>query len=339
MEETERKECESFDIKSATSDVDLKKKGQIACGLITRLESYKMTLEGIKDQEDYFSDQQANYGFDNVVDAIDTEYSDIDKMTSISSRELVNEAEAIKNSEEDAKKLQEECKDGNTDEKCTKALSGLSESEADGINLETKIANEVYKQRLEKLGASGSEEEFKKFLEDNNLLEKYGKQLDTLTPAKLATIISNDYTSKKNALKNEMMDKYLSTKESSTDPKEEAKKQASTLKEKADELKEEKSYIETMFEYNNIVTSYLDLTLEKQENGRTVKESVGSFDQNRKNELEAIKKYAKDDQAAMEDYENYQEMFNDKDSAQSDSGKSADDIDFLSFIDGVLGVE
>jgi len=41
----------------------------------------------------------------------------------------------------------------------------------------------------------------------------------------------------------------------------------------------------------------------------------------------------------MKDYENYQQMFNDKESSQSDSGKSADDIDFLGFIDGVLGVK
>ena len=154
----------------------------------------------------------------------------------------------------------------------------------------------------------------------------------------LAKIVSNDYASKRDALKDEMIAKYRATKKKKADGTEETDVEAS-LNQKVTELEEEKSYIETMFEYNNIVTSYLDLTLEKQENGRTVKESAGSFDQNRKNELEAMKKYAKDDKEAMEDYENYQQMFNDKESGQSDSGKTADDIDFLGFIDGVLGVD
>ena len=330
------------EITSCSNDYDISSqgktsKGQIACSLLKRLESYKMTLQGIKKQEDYYKEADQNIGFGGALEAIDTEYSDIDKMTSISSRELVNEAEAIKNSNEEAKSLEEECQDGNTDEKCLKTVAGISQEDEEGLALESKIANEVYRQRLSKLGAADDKEEFRKFLEENNLIDKYGKDVDTIPLDELAKIVSNDYASKRDALKNEMIEKYRATKASpavagQTDAQ-------ASLTEKVDELKEEKSYIETMFEYNNIVTSYLDLTLEKQENGRTVKESAGSFDQNRKNELEAIKKYAKDDEDAMKDYENYQQMFNDKESSQSDSGKSADDIDFLGFIDGVLGVK
>lgn len=329
--------CNAYGV-SPSDKIGVNKKGKIACGLITRLEAYKKTLKSIDEQKEGLANIEDSVKFNSALEVVNPEYKEIDELTSISSKELTNEAESLKNLEKDAQKIKEECENDPSSDFCLKAMSKIDQDDKKSINLENKIANAVYRERLLKLGASGNKDEFEKFLKENGLYDKYGKNLENADESAiedLSKIIANDYQAKKDALKDTMMQKFKDATGANSNGST-AKITASEIDKKVKEVKEEKDYIETMYEYNNIVTSYLKLEEESADGTQEDRKVVGSFDQNRKNELEALKKYAKTD-AEMKEYEKYKNMFNDNNNQNDNNSKSVDDIDFLGFIDSVIG--
>lgn len=316
------------------------KNGQIACTLVKKLESYKKVFKGLKNQKEFFDKDADSLRFAGSTENIETAYDKIDEITSVGSKELTNEVEALKNIDETTKEIEDTCiqsQDMDSD-LCKGLASTMSGDDTDAVIYESDLANAVYKQKV-KLAADAGPEELKKFLEENNLMAKYGSKIDKLKPEELAKIIANDYKSKKDSLRDTMMKKLKALKgTSSGQGVNEIVDDGETIGNKKKKLENDKEYIETMFEYNNIVTSYLSLSKKGEKEDGSDREVVGSFGQNKKSELASLEKYkgSMNEQEQLE-YEEYKKMFSDDGSSGTSSTKnSMDSVDFIGFLDYVL---
>lgn len=313
--------------------------GKIACALTAKLESYKKTFVELEKQKDFSKSQEQSASFSQASDIVKSEYEKIDEITSVGSKELVNEVEALKNVDENVQEIQDKCSsDADLEsEFCKDLITSLSAQNEGDILVENELANAVYEQRLLNAGNVGKDE-LKEFLEKNNLLDKYGDQLDSLDPSKLAQIIANDYKTKKNALKDTMMDKLNALRDTNGTKKAKDFQAKGTIKLKEESLKNEKDYIDTMFEYNNIITSYLTLSKQGEGGKDSAREVVGSFGQNKNSEMASLEKYKANLTTEQQaEYDQYKEMFKNESSGSSNRKNSMDSVDFIGFLDDVLG--
>ena len=330
LSELETEQCKMIpDYPANKTKTKLRSKGRLACNLKTRLEAYKKTFTAIKDQENALSKVQGKtIGFEGdnknqVIESVDKDFSDIDRVTSISSRDLTNNVDELKNAKENAEKLKEDCQEES--EECLAIADRLDDDDKQQLGLQDKIATAAYKARLEQMKGS-SDEEFEEFLQENGLLDKYGKKLEdeNFTKEDLVKLIVNDYDNKKKALTESMFEKYKKLDSSPGDGA--SDEYSKSIDNAVKELEEDKDYVETIFEYNNIVSSYITLT---DEEGN----SAGSLASMRESELSDIQKYAEGDKD-QETYEKYESLFQDE---EASSGASKDkSVDFTSFLDNIL---
>lgn len=319
--EEEEKQCQAMGITYSSIPTP---NGQVACSLVSRLESYKKTFTALNDQDsalNKLNDQTS--GFDGSVETIQKDINEIDKITTVASKDLSNNVSEIKDAEDKAKEFEDKCKNESGD--CVAQVNGLNDDESDSITMEMDLANKIYANKV-KL-AQGSEDDLRKFLEENNLTEKYGKKLDEIGKDDLAKLITNDYISKKDALKQSMMDKFKAS-TASSNPAQSSNDYTQNLAEKVKEIKEDKDYVETMYEYNNIVSSYLQF------NDKDGKD-LGTMKAMRESEFKDLDKYAKTPEE-RDEYERYQDLFVQGDTSKGLTGKGAD-VNFLGFLDSVLG--
>ncbi|MCT4641610.1 MAG: hypothetical protein N4A33_04880 [Bacteriovoracaceae bacterium] len=315
-------------------------KGKVACSLTTRLEAYKKTLGAIKEQNKLLEDNRiSSVGLevDKAYRFNKTSQKNIDNLTTLASRDLVNSVDKIASSKQEAEQLKDKCDDNPNDLDCISLEEDLSDDDVKDIEFENNAAIAIYQAKLEKL--SENKDEFKKYLENNNLDQKYGQKLEDLGPAQLAKIIGNDYATKKRALIDSMMDKYnqmgLKKKVTGTEVTFEDSKDTKVDKLKSEKIKsieDKKEYIATMYEYSNMISSFLELSVEKGSGDNKTREVVGTFSQLGSKEIEALKN-SKDEQDQIL-YQEYQGLFNDNN--QTSAGQNQDK-GYLDFLDTILG--
>lgn len=258
----------------------------------------------------------------------------VEDLTSISSAELAGKKVDIGLGEEEIKKLREECitPDGSlaTEKKCQQLVSDLDEKNAKDVSAEIESETQL---NLKKIAALKDREKIKEYLIKHGL-SKYIAQIDTLEPSILKSLIADEYTSERDALKKSMMDKF--NRLTNKDPKAPAKPGADNFKidegnlatESISNLEKQKETIQTLFQYNNVISSYMSAKIGEGDDAKSTELSY-----QRDIELEGMSEFG--DKNEKQKYENYKEMFKDEKSRKT-SGNEQMNVD-INFIDSLLG--
>lgn len=317
-----------------------KQKGQIACSVLKRVEAYKKTFAAIDEVQKQNTDLRgkavgtdASVAYAGVFDG-----KNIDDMTSISSKELVEKVDAYGSAADEAKELEEKCFSGGVFNEgiaeCKALASDVDSEDLGKVQLDTEAETAAYLKRLKELEKGDSNEELKEYLIKHGLSD-YIPLMESgdINSEQLVKLIGDKYKADRQALIDKMKDKFyaMTKKESpSADPaapaaakteKEEKEAVAETAKTNLKETQEHKERLETLFNYSNIVSSYLQV---KDEEGKVTENSRA-----RSIEKEGIEEYADAEEA-----QKYKAYFND--STESGSGGSVTAQG--QFIDDILGV-
>lgn len=299
-------------------------KGAIACNLSKRLEEYRIVLTGVKEIQGNMQANKLDNGEDIRITRLgegaiqagfkgEFDRNKIDDLTSISSTELVENVESLKESKELAKTLQENCMnelgdgrfelkaEAKSDDQCSLLLAKLDAAKFGTIELDTKAKTTAKLKELEDLT---DVEEIKTFLKSNGL-GNYAKRLDEMAddPEKIAevkSLVSQDFQAKRMALLDRLKEKY----------RQESGLQVS--EEKADEIADvnlrieneianqsvadiatHKKRVENLFQYSNIVSSFLEV---QDKDGKTLGQNTTGrlkeiSDSTKSDEGEGIAKY------------------------------------------------
>lgn len=285
---------------SKVSDIGLdskNKKGATACNLLRRLQEYRVVLKGVKEIQKDNKKYIAKSGFStsgSFKGVFTGKGGEIDKLTSISSQDLINNVDSLKNSEENAKKLREECLESGNEldgfefkegaienEACAPLVAKMDKAKYETIKLDTEAKTAV---RLREIESLSDQEQLKKYLEENNLDEYVGK-LEKLNIEDVKGLISDDFKSKRMALIDSLAAKFKKEKNIEVSDDDEILKGNEKLKKEfanqtIGDIEQHKRRVETLFEYSNIVTSYLEIK------DSETKEVVGSNVVGRNTELE-----------------------------------------------------
>lgn len=288
--------CNDFDItpsKVANPSTEPDKRnttGQVACNLMEQLRSYRRALLATKEIQNQLSGQNAagrtviqGMGINQYNNSGD---KSIDNLTSISSTELTENVGDIANAEERAKELREQCleetdpgtnqiklKEGAAQKaECKEIMAQLSAEDIANITADSEAKTDLMVKRLDGLENS-SKDELIKFLQENNLNEylsklegesdEKGNKKATLTEKKLIELIKNDFLTKKNAeldaIKQRFQNEMKIASGETTDASSE-KAANDVASQTVSDIEEHKNRVQTLFQYSNIVSSYLDVT-------------------------------------------------------------------------------
>lgn len=314
------------------------KKGQLACGLISKVETYKKTLEAIEEIEQGNKELKDYTGIDMVeagfhAGAYDgtkkTDSLSIDEVTSISSKELVNEAQELKNINEDLKDLKQKCIDANSgalnaqDPDCAELSNGINAQNMAQIEVATEAQTEAYLRRVRELNEENDPEKLKEFLIKHGLHE-YVEKMDEFPVNELVKLIEDKYRSERQALINNMKDRfYAQTRIKKENEDKSGQNISQVATEQIDEIEKHTQRLETLINYSNIVSSYLELKDENDPSGETFA-NTGS----RAVEAQGYQEHASDEAAKYDIY--FQDTQSSTDNAAGFSAQG-------SFIDSILG--
>jgi len=317
----------------ANSSISLKSnnpKGSIACNLVNRLEEYRYIL---KETEEIKKDNLQNgavSGF-SILNSFDGQFDsqkEINKLTSISSEELTTKVKSINSAEEDAEKLRKNCMDENvngewqlkkdalTNKDCELLMAKTNQQEFDKIELETESKTEIILKQLSRL--KDDAKYFDEFVKIHQLTPEDLKDED-----KIKAIMEQEYKSKKMALVDSLNQKYLKEKklDTSKEDKQTIELQNDIANQSLAEIEQHKKRVQNLFNYSNIVSSYLTAS-EKDKSGNIVgKEMKNTISR----DLE------------LKDNLNEQKYFSDSDGSSGSSSGSS--FNYASAIDSMLGIE
>ncbi len=303
-----------------------------ACGLVDRLKEYRKVI-GALGEIDKLNDSSkvGDKGF-AITSTFSKTYNggkgekSIEDITTIASAEFkdvkfVDEAEL--------QKLKDECFVGGEFDSSNKDCEVLVKNELDeekslSIRAEMEAETSAYLERVNQLKEKNDKEGLLEFLKEQGLDAKYGD----LEPEELAKLIEDQYKSQRASLKKSMMDKYNKTRDAGKGaPTDEAKATAKAealadvAKSNVVNMEKEKEKLETLLQYNNILTSYLGAT-------------IGSGD----DKVETTLSYQRQielDQGNDEFVDKYETYFDDQGASQSTENTNLQ-VD-LNFIDSLLG--
>lgn len=313
-------------------------RGQLACNLLERVETYKKTFAAI---DEYETKNEAlrgkGTGFvvgnkeDGGVFFSEGQYQNknVDDITSISSKELVEKVGAFNEGEKEAEKLREECfQDGKFNhekEECLELGGDMDGSDLAKIQLDTEAETALYLERLKKLKDGSDNDELKEYLIKHGLHD-YVPMLeeDTIKPDKLVQLISDKYKADRQSLINNMNERFYSLTRKKSEKDGDSITTVDDIQSVAEdqvaEIENHKERLETLYNYSNIVSSYLqakDDKGEKSENTRA-----------RQIEAQGFEEHAKDEA------NNYEIYFSESEGQKADATLSAQG----QFIDDILGV-
>lgn len=247
-----------------------KNNGQIACNLLSRMESYKNTFTIIeevkrqnKDLQD-FSGLDVEVAFAGVYDG--TEKGDnqksIDQITSISSAELANKVESVRDSKELGEELEKKCFQGEVFMADVAECEGLDGGALDAnyftkVQLDTEAETAQYLKRLEKYN-DADDKELEEFLIEHGMHDYVG-EIGTISSKQLVQLVKDKYKAERKALINNMKDRFYSMtkKNENANPEDSANSIKDVAKDQIAEIESNKERLETLFNYSNIVSSYL----------------------------------------------------------------------------------
>jgi hypothetical protein len=324
------------DPNSKVKEIELESKnikGAVACNLMRRLKEYRVVLKTIKeikkDNQKFISKTGINNEGNEVFNG---SKGVIDKLTSISSKELVENVDSLKNAEENAANLREEClvnenggneldgfkfkPDAMEKEVCAPLVAKMDAAKFQVITLDTEAKTAL---RLKQIEDLTDEEQLKKYLEENNL-EQYIGQMGELGIDKIKNIISADFKAQRMALVDSLKERFKKEKEiqigSQKDDAENIMKglQNDVANQTIADIEQHKKRVETLFEYSNIVSSYLEVN---DEDGN----KVGSNEAGRHIE-----------------FEKNENVENDYFSNDESSGGSGGSLDYLQALGQIVGI-
>ncbi len=344
--ENQKKQCEVFGIdkfseikEDATNSelVSLKsknKKGFIACNIMGRLEEYRNVLKGIKVIQEDNKSLLVKSGFNlegrKVYKSTGGKNS-IDQLTSVSSDDLITGVEEFKNSEDNAAKLKEQCLEGSyfdeggytlkegalDDPNCKILISNMDQAKLGVIQMDTEAKTKLKEQELDKLGEMDNPEELKEYLIKNGM-DKYVDRLEDLEPKDLVEIIKQDFKAKRMAMIDNLYSRFEKERKIKTgdtqDEDEKIQIKNDIANQTIADVEVHKKRVETLFEYSNIVSSYLEI--KNKETGET----LGSNAIGRKVELDS----------------NEELKQNGYFSSEEQSGGASGSLDYLSALDSIL---
>ena len=309
------------------------KKGQLACNLISKVEGYKKTMMAIAQAKENQKELKTFSGLDlgqsgftggEYIGRGDNGSKSIDEITSVSSKELVASAKALGEGEEKAKQLSEECFENGflvaSKDECQDLGSSMNEQDFAKIQLDTEAQTKAYLERVRKLKDNPDDEELEAMLIKHGLHDYVGK-LDEFPVEDLIQLIEDKYKTERMALINNMRDRFYSMTKKKKDDDESL---AAVAKDQLKEVESHKERIETLLNYSNIVSSYLQV---EDQDGNKFKNTT-----TRMVEREGFEKHATDkDEAQRQNYEAY---FADTEQTKSSSGS----VNAGQLIDGILGI-
>lgn len=323
-----------------TDPTNPKSAGLIACSVVERLKEYRKVIEGLDKIDENNKGLIAQKGFDKSMykpgfygsGNKDGEKS-VEEITTISSSEI-SENVKLGLSEEEAKELREECIDAASgsllqEEKCKALLSDLDDEGEKQVIAEVEAETQAYLKRLEAM--KDDDESIKEYLIKNGLskyIDRVGEDNDLL-----AKLIADEYKSQRAALKKSMMDKYNRIKEeknaagASAGPSIE-EQEGQIAEESISNLEKQKERIQTLFQYNNVISSYMSAELG---DGEDAEKTDLSYI--RQYELEGMNEFGNEDTKAK--YDEYSKTLQGDDD-RSASGNEQMSVD-LGFIDSLLG--
>lgn len=333
-------------------DKKAKTEGQHACGVLQRLSDYRNVLKATKDiiaQNKAAGSSRTGFKLGDVYKGkYESQGKDtVDRLTSISSQELTNKVSDISDSETYADELKETCL--NDPENPNSGLkAGAVEANKDCELLATKLNDEKFqniqekeisvtelqKERLLKLGEDASLEDLMTFLKENGMSEYIIQEKDGTYSGKFAemakagetkkivdAVIAEIETRKKTTIEG-IKERFYSQTKIKAKPENDTENvinENMATEEALADIETHKRRVKALFEYSNIVSSYLSL---EDEQGQ----KIGENSTIREVEL------------ANQDTDTISKYFTDS-SGGSSAGSSASNIDYLQAIDAVIGIK
>lgn len=303
------------------------KEGKIACNVVDKIVDYKKTLEMIKKQkEDLNNNFKVNSGFDVGV-AFKGKYragqgsgeKGIDEITSIASKELSSKVGQLAGNAEQAEKLRQDCLvddgSGNTTLNATDANCQNLEVDVDSLKKATFQAQAetvAYLRRVREFQQNGgTEEDLKNFLIENGVATSANvdEMITNMTEEELLSIVENKYKADRQAIIANMNDKLYAIRNKKKDDS----IKTDIAEDQINELEDSKERVETLFNYTNIVSSYVQLKNEEGEGrGNNMAREI---------EEKGYSEYASDQR------QEYEEFFDDN---EGESNSGSDQASFYS---------
>lgn len=305
------KEKLGIDRSANPSTPSTNKEGKIACNLVNKIVDYKKTLDLIKAQkENLANDFQVGKGYNLDVAFKKGKYQggrgdgekSIDEITSISSKEISTQVDQISSNSEVAQDLRERCIDDNgqllvNDPECQNLdvdIDALRKA-----RFQAEAEKEAYLRRVREFQQNGgTDEDLKGFLIDNGLAENEEaaeEMIQNMSEEEVLSIVENKYKSDREAIISNMNDKLYEIINKSRN--EVVRGDFAT--DQINELEDNSQRIETLFNYTNIVTSYV--SLEDQNSG-----TVTTNSRARRIESEGYDEFAE-----VNERQQYEEFFDD----------------------------
>lgn len=326
-------------------------KGQLACNVVQRLADYRKVLAAtntlIEDTRE--AGAAIGYSTDTVFKG---EYGangedTVDELTSINSADLVDSVQSISGSEEEAQELLEECfNDPNNpagglapgaenNEQCETLLATLDKEGFENISQKEISVAEIQKERLNELRSGADIDGLLEFLEKNNMTEYLMKNDDGTYSGRFAEMAQEqDLDRIIDAVRGEIEARekatlagikqrfYNQTQINSEDQTGTNENFENLVAEEAlGDINTHKQRVKELFEYSNLVSSYLTIT-------DSEGEVVGQSSTGRQVELSNM-----DSNSALAQYFS---------GAEEDSGGSSgsqNSINYLQAIDAIVGIE
>jgi hypothetical protein len=293
-----------------------KNKGQVACNVMNRLKDYrKMLIATGNLKKKLLNDIKplGQFGFSNTgaKGYIAKGKKSVDNLTSISSTQLVDNVDKLSGSETEAENLRSTCmdqdqngklvlkEDADTNEECEVLLAQINEQDFNKIQLETEAKSALFIKKVGEINAENTDE-LKKFLLENGLgeyISKWEGGVDEnaaadssggqapakLTNEELITLIKQDYQAKRLSELDAIKAKFK--KEVELNETEGTNNTADDIKFSKDSIAEQtignielhKKRVETLFQYSNIVSSYLTITTKDKDKDGNTKGDIGNI--------------------------------------------------------------
>lgn len=297
--------------------------GKIACNVIAKLQEYGKTIAKV---QELLQELDSNFKVKSGL-ALNTtfkgEYKEgqgsdevrVDNITAISSKELISKVDQFdKNKSEIENCIDPDTGSVNTaDPNCSKFINEEDIDKIRNASLEAVAETQAYLKRIDELKGK-DEEDIKTFLRKHGL-DKYVDQVGTLDDDELITLIKTKYKSDRQAVISLMNDKLHDIINKEEDKAEIIQEVTS---DKISEIDNKKERIETLFNYSNMVTSYLDIERQDSDGNSSGDNLDTSYIRN-------IEEQGFDEYAA-EEKSNYQTYFDD---TSNDGSSSVQDNEFL----------
>lgn len=325
--------------------------GQLACNVVQRLADYRKVLAATNKLIEDNRQRGSAVGY-AVNEVYKGQYGQgnedtVDELTSIKSSDLVDRVESISGSEEQAQELLEECFDdpnnpagglaagAEDNERCETLVASLNADSFETISQKEISVSEIQKGRLEELRTGADIDGLLEFLEKNNMTEYLVKNDDGTYSGRFAEMaqdqdlsriidaVRGEIEAREKATLAGIKQRFYNQTQITTDDESGQNDNLERLvaEEALGDINTHKQRVKELFEYSNLVSSYLTIT-------NNDGEVVGQSSTGRQVELSNM-----DSSSALAQY-----FSGSEEDSESSSG-AQNSINYLQAIDAIVGIE